>query len=109
MKMHLAVEADPQAAFAAADLAMQIKALFAACPNLCGFFVEDLSRLHGDAHPQDRENRFAITDVSLGMPFSRYESREVCSLIFNLVSELASEQPDAYELLRGRTFARTLH
>jgi hypothetical protein len=109
MKTLLAVESDSQADVAAADLAMQIKALFAACPDLCGFVVEDLSGLHGDADPQDAENKFFITQVSFGTPCSRDESHEVCSLIVDAVSELVAAQPEAYELLRGRTFARTLH
>jgi hypothetical protein len=109
MKTLLTVEADPQAELAAADLATQIKELFAACPNLCGFVVEDLQGLRGDAGPPVGENRFVITQVSFGTPFSREESREVCSMIINVCSELVAEQPEAYELLRGRTFARTLH
>ncbi len=109
MKTLLAVETDPQADVAAADLAMQIKALFVACPNLCGFVVEDLSGLHGDADPQDGEDRFLITQVSFGTPFSRDESHQVCSLIVSAVSELVAAQPEAHALLRGRTFARTLH
>ncbi len=109
MKTLLAVEADPQADIAAADLALQIKALFVACPNLCGFVVEDLSGLHGDANPHDGENRFLITQVSFGTPFSRDESHQVCTLIVSVVSDLVAEQPEAYELVRGRTFARTLH
>ena len=109
MKTLLAVEANSQTEIAAADLAMHFKALFAACPNLCGFVVEDLSGLHGDANPHDGDNRFVITEVSFGAPFSRYESHQVCSLIVSVVSELVAAQPEAHELLRGRTFARTLH
>jgi hypothetical protein len=109
MKTQLAVDADPQANIAAADLAVQIRALFVACPNLCGFVVEDLSGLHGDPDPYEGEDRFVITQVSFGTPFSRDESHQVCSLIVSVVSELVAAQPEAYELLRGRTFARTLH
>jgi hypothetical protein len=109
MKTQFAVEADPQADIAAADLAMNIKALFEACPNLCGFVVEDLSGLHGDADPNDGQNRFVITQVSFATPFTRDESHQVCGLIVNVFSALVSEQPEAYDLLRGRTFARTLH
>jgi hypothetical protein len=109
MKTQIAVEANPQADFAAADLMLQIKALFEACPNLCGFVVEGLSGLHGDANPHDGENRFVISQVSLGVPFSRDESHQVCRLIVSAVSELVAAQPEAYELLRDRTFARTLH
>jgi hypothetical protein len=109
MKTQLAVEADPQAAIAAADLAMNIKALFEACPNLCGFVVEDLSALHGDAEPNEGENRFVLTEVSFATPFTREESYQVCSLIVSVFSALVAEQPEAYDLVRGRTFARTLH
>lgn len=111
MKTLLAVETNSQAQveFAAADLAMAIKALFVACPNLHGFAVEGLSGLHGDPDPHAGENRFAISQVSFGTPFSRDEARDVCSLIVGVVSELVAEQPEAYALLRDRTFARTLH
>ena len=109
MKTLLAVVEDPQADIVAADLAMQIRALFVACPNLCGFVVEDLSGLHGDADRNDGETRFVITQVSFGTPFSGDEFHQVGSLIVNVVSELVAAQPEAYELLRGRTFARALH
>ena len=109
MKTLRAAEADPQADIAAADLAMQIEALFMACPNLCGFVVDDLSGLHGDADPHDEEDRLLITQVSFGTPFSRDESHQVCRLIFSAVSELVAARPEAHALLRGRTFARTLH
>jgi hypothetical protein len=109
MKTLLAVETDPQADIAAADLARQIKALFVACPNLCGFVVEDPSGLHGDTNPHDGENRLFVTQISFSAPFSLDESRQVCALIVSAVAELVTAQPEAYELLRGRTFARTLH
>jgi hypothetical protein len=109
MKTLLTVGTDPQADVVAADLAMQIEALFVACPNLCGFVVEDLSGLCGDADPHDEDDRFLITQVSFGMPFSLDESHQVCSLIVSAVAELVAAQPEAHALLRGRTFARTLH
>ena len=109
MKTHLAVESDPQADIVAADLATQIERLFEACPNLCGFVVEDLSGLHGDADPQDEESRFVVSEVSFATPSSRDEYHQVCSLIVGVVSELAAEQPEAYALLRDRTIARTVH
>ncbi len=111
MKPLLAVETDSraQAEFAAANLAMEIEALFVACPNLCGFTVEGLSELHGDPNPHDGKNRFSISQVSFGTPFSRDEAHHICSLIVSVVSDLVIEQPETYKLLRDRTFARTLH
>jgi hypothetical protein len=109
MKTLLTVEADPQVDIAAADLTKQIKSLFEACPSLCGFVVEDMSGLYGDPDPNDGENRFVITQISFGTPLSRGESNQVCGMIAGAISELVDEQPEVYELLRGRTFARTLH
>jgi hypothetical protein len=109
MKTQLAFEANRQAELAAADLALQIKSLFEVCPNLCGFVVEDLSGLHGDPDPNNGDNRFVITQISFSAPLSLGESEQVCGMIAAVVSELVAEQPETYELLRGRTFARTLH
>lgn len=109
MKTLTAVAANPQADIAAADLAMQIKALFATCPSLSGFVVEAMSELQVDAESDGAEDALAITQISFDPPCSRDESHQVCSLIVSTVSELVAEQPEAYALLRGRTFARTLH
>jgi hypothetical protein len=111
MKTLLADETDSQAQieFAAADVAIDIKALFVACPNLCGFAVEGLSGLHGDIDPHHGKNEFAIGQVSFVTPSSREEAHHVFRLILSIVSELIAEQPEAYKLLRDRTFARTLH
>ena len=109
MKTLLAVEVNPQTDVAAADLAMQIKALFADCPYLCGFAVEDVGALHGDAGSQETESSFVITHVSFGIPFSLDEARQTRAQIASVVAELVAAQPETYELLRDRTFARTLH
>ena len=108
MKPMLAVATDSQADVAAADLALQIEAVFAACPHLCGFVVEDLSGLHGDAGPDDAEIRIVISELSFRTRFSRDESHVVFNLIVSVVAELAAAQPEVHALLRGRTFARTL-
>jgi hypothetical protein len=109
MKSQLAIEANPQADVAAADLALRVRALFAELPVLSGFVVEDLSGLHGDPDPYEGENRFVVTQISFAAPISLDQSREVCAMIVGVVADLIDEQPQAYELLRGRTFARTLH
>jgi hypothetical protein len=71
--------------------------------------TEVLVCLVGDPDPHDGENGFAISQVSFGTPFSRDEAHRVCSLMVSVVAELVAGQPEAYELLRDRTFARTLH
>jgi len=109
MKSLLALESDPQAEFAAADLALQVKSLFADCPYLCGFAVEDVGRLYEDAQLHERESGFVITHVSFGIPIGLDEARQVRALIASVVADLVDAQPGADELLRDRTFARTLH
>jgi hypothetical protein len=68
--------------------------LFERYPALCGFLVrEDLSFTHVAFYPSvDGE-----------------EARELVEEIAALLHELVDTQPEAAELLRGRTVARTLH
>ena len=86
---------DPQLQRFEADLAARVDALFGRCPALCGFSVQqgepDLLDLTCYPTP-DR----ARAELILG---------EVSQMLFDLVDE----QPEAAELLRGRTFARMFH
>lgn len=109
MKTPLVTEADRRASLAAADLNLQINALFVACPNLCGFVIEERTDIHGDVDLRDTRESFVITEVSFGAPLSHDESDEICALVASAISDLIAAQPEASTLLRGRTFARTLH
>ena len=98
-----------------AELATQIRTLFGRCPELAGFAVQDLAAVRdlvGLAHAKDRsgENpRLFVTDVGFSASISQEQREEVCTLIGTAISDVVSEQPEAFELLSGRTFARTLH
>jgi hypothetical protein len=67
--------------------------LFRRCPELSGFsLVED-----GDV---------CVVDVALQAGYDMEAPREeIVAALF----ELLDDRPEAFELLRGRTFARTLH
>jgi hypothetical protein len=69
--------------------------LFAAHPELCGFSVEQL------------QGELCLADVETDP--RRARSDELARHIAAALLELIDEQPEAAELLRGRTFARTLH
>jgi hypothetical protein len=71
-----------------------MQTLFQRNPALCGFSVqEDLSFTHVACHPAlDGE-----------------EARELLDDISGALRELLEEEPEAAELLRGRTLARSLH
>ena len=77
-----------------AALADCIGTIFRCCPMLCGFAVDRESCVSSlTCHPLLDEEKIGVL-------------REQVALA---LSELLDEEPDAADLLRGRTFARTLH
>jgi hypothetical protein len=75
----------------------QLQSLFARCPELSGFSVR------GEA------DELFVSDVGISPRLSAEQYGEIYQEIASTLSELLDEQPEAGELLRGRTFARTLH
>ena len=70
-----------------------VNALFQRYPSLCGFSIsEDLSFANVACHPA----------------LAGRESLMLCEEISTLLAELLDNGPEAAELLRGRTVARTL-
>ena len=93
-----------------ADVAAKINALFARCPALCGFAVRDRNSLPKDL---DR-NRIPdadlfVTEIGIFPKLDNDQYGEIYDEITLAISDLVYEQPHAYDYLRGRTFARTLH
>lgn len=68
--------------------------IFAACPELCGFAVDDAQEL-------------GFIDVALNPGYEH--SEPLLGALADALLELIEDEPEARELLRGRTFARTLH
>lgn len=79
------------------QLEEQLQSLFARCPELSGFSVR------GEA------DELFVSDVGISPRLSAEQYGEIYEEIANTLSVLLDEQPEAGELLRGRTFARTLH
>ena len=75
----------------------QLQLLFSRCPELSGFSVR------GD------EGELFVSDVGIAPRLSPEQYGEIYQDIALTLSELLEERPEAGELLRGRTFARTLH
>jgi len=75
----------------------QLESLFARCPDLCGFSVRG-----------DNDELF-VSDVGIAPRLSAEQYGQIFQDIAQTLSELLEERPEASELLRGRTFARTLH
>jgi len=72
-----------------------VNEIFAAWPEVYGFSVSQL------------EGELCLAEVAMD-PW-RSHSEEVLGQIAATLGELIEEEPGAAELLRGRTFARTLH
>jgi hypothetical protein len=75
----------------------QLLLLFSRCPELSGFSVR------GEA------DDLIVSDVGITPRLSSEQYGEIYQEIAATLSELLEERPEAGELLRGRTFARTLH
>jgi hypothetical protein len=75
----------------------RLESLFARCPELSGFAVR-----------AEAEELF-VSDVGISPRLSAEQYGEIFQDITATLSDLLDEQPEALELLRGRTFARTLH
>jgi hypothetical protein len=93
-----------------ADVAAKIGALFARCPALCGFAVQDRAGLPKDLD----ENRIPdadlfVTEIGIFPKLDSEQYSEIYDEITLAISDLVYEQPHAYDYLRGRTFARVLH
>jgi hypothetical protein len=90
-------ELEPLLRNAGKDLATQLESLFAGCPALCGFVV------------RVDDGRLIFTDVETSPQLGAERCDALLELIAAAFSELLDERPEAAELLRGRTFARSVH
>ena len=81
----------------AGEIEQQLQLLFSRCPELSGFSVR------GDAEA------LFVSDVGISPRLSAEQYGEIFQDIALTISDLLEERPEACELLRGRTFARTLH
>lgn len=92
-----------------AEVFAQIRAVFGRCPELSGFSLADRpARIEDDSLSDEGIDLF-VSAMGFSAPVSPDEHNEVYSQIHTAISDLLSERPEAFEMLRGRTFVRTLH
>lgn len=91
------------------DLAARLDVIFERCPQLHGFTVQDSSALPEELRSLALERELVITDIGV-YPFINAEQ---CEQIYNEIAvallDFMYERPSAKDVLRGRTFVRTLH
>ena len=92
-----------------ANVGAKMKSLFARCPTLHGFSVQDRAMLPRDLD-QTRIPDADLFVTEIGV-FPKLDSQydEIYDEITLAISDLVKDQLHAYDLLRGRTFARSLH
>jgi hypothetical protein len=92
-----------------ANVDAKIRALFLRCPSLHGFSVQDRAMLPRNIdQTKIPDADLFVTEIGL---FPKLDSQfdEIYDEITLAISDLVHEQPQAYDFLRGKTFARTLH
>lgn len=94
---------------AEADLFRRVEALFSRCPMLAGFSVQESSGMGRDRRAGALERELCVADVAVQTWPELGASQTLYEEIAQMLLELLEERPESYELLRGRTFARTLH
>ena len=91
------------------DLAARLDVIFERCPQLHGLTVQDSSALPEELRSLALEKELVVTDIGV-YPFINAEQ---CEAIYNEIAvallDFMFERPSATEVLRGRTFVRTLH
>lgn len=107
MKPLLAVYPDQKRVVA--DVQARIDALFVRCPTLCGFAVQDRASLPEQlTEAQIPDADLYVTEIGIFPKLSTDQYADVFDEITITLSNLVSEQPNAFDVLRGRTFARSL-
>ena len=91
------------------DLAARLESIFDRCPQLHGFTIQDSSALPDELRSLALERELVVTDIGV-YPFINAEQ---CEAIYNEIAvallDFIYERPSAKDVLRGRTFVRTLH
>lgn len=92
-----------------ANLARRMDALFSRCPLLTGFSVQEEAALGKDRNAEALEQGLCIADLAVECWLGVGATHAVYEDIAETLLEVLNERPETYGLLRGRTFARTLH
>jgi hypothetical protein len=84
-----------------------IEQLFARCPELCGFSVQE--KAGEDAPAEEDEAELVVTAIGISPRINAEQYGQIFEQIATTLSELLDERPESSDYLRGRTFARAVH
>jgi hypothetical protein len=83
--------------------------LFRRWPTLLGFSLQDAASVSGEREWVRLDAGLSVADVGMEDWMAHEERVELLQELATVIAGLMEELPEALELLRGRTFARTLH
>ena len=86
----------------------EIESLFLRYPALSGFSVRSASDVPDNCPRTGDEDELFVADIGVAPAQTSEHYGEIFQEITSTLSEILSH-PGAEDLLRGRTFARTLH
>ena len=99
---------DPQLQRMEADMFSRISVVFRRCNHLVGFTLQDAAQLpENNDLPED--GGLFVSDIQFAHPVSVDEDDEICRFIDRTIAQMVAESPEAFQVLRDRTFARVLH
>jgi hypothetical protein len=90
-------------------LPVQIESLFQRFPALCGFSVHGLDEVPDDCPRSGDGAELFVGEIGIAPALGVEQHGEILGEIVAALAELLAEDPEANEILRGRTFARVLH
>ncbi len=91
------------------DLAARMDVIFERCPALHGFSVQDCTALPEEFRALALERELVVTDIGVFPTLNTEQCEQIYNEIAVALLDFMFERPAAKDLLRGRTFARTLH
>jgi hypothetical protein len=92
-----------------ADLGARLEALFGRCPELCGFLVEERVVEAPSGEAGVRELELYIAGIDVFPVLGAGQSETLVAHISAALADLLEDNPEAADLLAGRTFARIVH
>ena len=85
-----------------------IASLFERQPALCGFSVRGAADVPDSCPRSEDDDPLFVGDVGISPTISDEQYTAIFQDVVAALAELLAEQPEAADMLRGRTFARLL-
>ena len=89
-------------------VALAVARIFVRNPQLTGFYLQDPAGFADVLNPAAGAE-LCILDVALSLPLDDKAHEDMRGLIRDAIVRIIAERPEAFDMLRDRTFARAFH